>query len=363
MLSTFLDRNSNLRRTVFLVGGHVLRIKWKSGVQVEYGNVKIMLDPQSNRLSHCSVFVSHGHFDHSTAFRMDEMPKYSSQQTFDLIASFGIHPENWQPLTMGKKVVFDDVEVVPYNSGHVLGSYEFDVRTPEGNVLFTGDFNTEYTMTMKPAEPIQCDILILEATFGSPSFVFPPEDAIGKEMVDWAKKIIKSGKIPTFQADPLGNAQEIIGIFRESGIPVVTHWKVSRINRIYEAHGHKLDYVDAKTYEAQEITDSGNLVYVTPKQLDLQDHPEFVPALVSGWALWARKTAFPLSDHADFPRLIKFVEDCRPKTVLTCHGSKFSDTLAHYIEKKLGIRAYPIDLIPTSLRSENPKHQVQETLK
>jgi len=294
---------------------------------------------------------------------MDDMKKYSSRQTFDLITSFGIQPQNWQPLEMGKKVVFDDVEVVPHNSGHVLGSYEFEVKTPEGNVLFTGDFNTEYTKTMKPAEPVQCDVLVLEATFGSPSFTFPSEDEVGKEMVDWAKKVIRSRKIPSFQADPLGNAQEIISIFNESRIPVVSHWKVSRINRIYESYGYKLEYLDAKSAEAQEVIDSGNLVYVTPKQLDLQDHPEFVPALVSGWAMWAKKTAFPLSDHADFPRLIGFVEECRPKIVLTCHGSRFNDTLAHFIEQKLGIRAYPIELIPTSLRSENHGHQIQETLK
>jgi Cft2 family RNA processing exonuclease len=340
-----------------------LRVGWKSGVQIECGNVEIMLDPQNNRLSRCSVFISHGHFDHSAAFRMDDVPKYSSQQTFDLVASYGIQPRNWQPLVLGRKVIFDDVEVVSHNSGHVLGSCEFEVRTPEVNLLFTGDFNTEYTKTMKPAEPIPCDILILEATFGSPSFVFPSEDEVGKEMVDWARKIMRSGKIPTFQADPLGNAQEIIGIFNEYGIPVVTYWKVSRINRIYEAHGHKLRYLDAKSNEAQEVIDSGNFVYITPKHLDLQDRPEFVPALVSGWALWARKTAFPLSDHADFPRLIKFVEECRPKIVLTCHGSRFNDTLAHFIERKLGVRAYPIDLIPTSLRSESQKNKIRETLK
>lgn len=340
-----------------------MRVRWKGGVLVECGGVQVMFDPQNNRFSHCLVFVSHGHFDHSTAFRIDDMQKYSSQQTFDLIVSFGIQPQNWQPLEMGKKVVFDDVEVVPHNSGHVLGSYEFEVKTPEGNVLFTGDFNTEYTKTMKPAEPIQCDVLVLEATFGSPSFTFPSEDKVGKEMVNWAKKVIRSGKIPTFQADPLGNAQEIISIFNESRIPVVSHWKVSRINRIYEAHGYKLDYLDAKSNEAQEVIDSGNLIYVTPKQLDLQDHPDFVPALVSGWAMWAKKTAFPLSDHADFPRLIRFVEECRPKIVLTCHGSRFNDMLAHFIEQKLGIRAYPVDLIPTSLRSKNHKHQIQETLK
>jgi len=205
---------------------------------------------------------------------------------------------------------------------------------------------------MKPAEPVSCDILVLESTFGSPSFVFPSEESIGKEMVDWAQKIIKAGRIPTFQTDPLGNAQEVVGIFNESGLPVVTHWKVSRVNSVYEAHGHKLEYFDAKSPEADEVTSSGSSVFITPKKFDLKNRPEFVPALVSGWALWSKRTAFPLSDHADFPRLMRFVEECNPKTVLTCHGSRFNQTLAGYIERKLKIRAYPINLIPTALHSK-----------
>jgi len=326
-----------------------LRVMWKNGVSVEHKNVKIILDPQNDRSSRSPVFVTHGHFDHSAGFRMPSVPKYSSRETMELVSAYGFQAGDWQPVTIGAKALVDDIAVIPHNSGHVLGSYQFEVDTPEGNVLFSGDFNTEHTKTMKPADAVQCDILILEATFGSPDFVFPSEDLVAEEMVNWARKIMKSGRIPAFQTDPLGNAQEIIGIFNEFGIPVVTHWKVSKVSKVYEAHGHKLGYFDAKTEEANEIVHSGNFVFITPKQLDLQDHPEFVPALVSGWALWSKREAFPLSDHADFPRLMRFVEECRPKVVLTCHGSRFNETLARCVERKLGIRAYPVNLIPTSL--------------
>lgn len=328
-----------------------MRVAWENGLSVEHGDVRIMLDPQSNRLRRSPVFVSHGHFDHSAGFKIDGVKKYSSKETAEFVSSYGLQISKWEPLAPDGRVVIDDVEVIPHNSGHVLGSYEFEVVTPEGSVLFTGDFNTETTKTMKPAEAVPCDILVLESTFGSPSFVFPSEESVGKEMVDWAKKIIKSRRIPTFQTDPLGNAQEVTGIFNETGIPVVAHWKVSRASKVYEAHGHRLEYFDAKSEEADEVASSGNFVFVTPKQLNLQDHPEFVPALVSGWALWSKRMAFPLSDHADFPRLIRFVEECKPKTVLTCHGSRFNGTLARYIERRLKIRAYPINLIPTALHA------------
>jgi len=59
-------------------------------------------------------------------------------------------------------------------------------------------------------------------------------------------------------------------------------------------------------------------------------------AMVSGWALDSGSTyryrcdaAFPLSDHADFPDLLKLVELVNPKRVLTVHGfaKEFASTL------------------------------------
>jgi len=336
-----------------------LRITWNSGVQIEYGEVKIILDSKRNSVSGSAFFISHGHFDHSAAFKIKQTQKYSSKETLDIVSSFGFQPENCSPLVAGKKVMIEDVEVIPHNSGHVLGSFEYEIRTPEGTVLFTGDFNTEVTKTMKPAEPVQCDILVLEATFGSPNFVFPRIEEVSVEMIEWAKKTMKSGKIPTFQTDPLGNAQEIIGVFNEAGIPVITHWKVTRISKIYEAYGHKLEYFDSETPEAEEIKQTGDFIYITPKNLNVSD-PNFETALVSGWALWMRRTAFPLSDHADFPRLLKFVEECEPRIVLTCHGGRFDEILARYVERKMRIRAYPISLIPTRI-CRSQRRQIQAT--
>ncbi len=330
-----------------------MRVTWRGGVSIEYKDAKIILDPLNNRVDSSTVFITHAHIDHSKAFKLNNVSKFSSPETMDLASVYYPRVDKWQPLTPKGKVTVDDFEVVPHNSGHVLGSYEFEVATPDGSVLFTGDFNTEYRKTMMPAEPVECDILILEATFGSPHFVFPSEDAVARKMIDWAKETLKRGRIPTFQADSLGNAQEIIRIFNEStDIPIVTHRKVSRINEVYKSYGYKLDYIDMETSEAYKVISSREAALITPKQLNLSSQEEFVPALVSGWALWSKRKAFPLSDHADFTSLIRFVKDCNPKTVLTCHGGRFNETLARCIEMELKIRAYPIHLIPTNLVSD-----------
>lgn len=332
-----------------------MRITWNSGVQIEHKGEKVILDSKRNTKGGSAFFISHGHFDHSAAFKIREARKYSSKGTLDIVSSFGFQVENCSIIAAEKRITVGDIEVIPHNSGHVLGSFEYEIRTPEGTVLFTGDFNTEPTKTMKPAQPVQCDVLILEATFGSPNFVFPKIEEVGEEMIKWARGVMKSGRIPAFRTDPLGNAQEIISVFNDAGIPVVTHWKVTRMNRIYESYGYSLEYFDDKTAEADEIMHGGEFVYVAPKNFEVSD-PGFEAALVSGWALLMRRTSFPLSDHADFPGLMRFVEECKPRIVLTCHGGRFDETLARYIERRLHIRSYPIKLIPTRIqktRKEN----------
>jgi Cft2 family RNA processing exonuclease len=326
----------------------ILKITWKSGISIENATNEIIFDPQNKRLNQTPVLITHGHKDHSIAFKVNHISKYSTKETLDIVSSYGIEIQKWHPLTINNNISFDGFDIVPHNSGHVLGSCCFEVNTPQGTLLFTGDFNTENTKTMKPAKPILCDILIIESTFGSPNFVFPSKEWLAEEMKNWAKKILKTGKIPTFQTDSLGNAQEIICIFNEiTNIPVVTHWKVSKINKVYESHGHKLEYIDANSDEGKELISSKNMVYITPKQLKL-DTSKFVPALVSGWALWSRKKAFPLSDHADFLHLMRFIEDCHPELVLTCHGGRANQIFTKIIEKELKIRAFPINLISTS---------------
>lgn len=325
-----------------------MRIKWENGVLIEHKETKIALDPQSRSVSCRAAFITHAHVDHSRAFRVNHVFKFSSEETRNLVAVDGIKVDRWQPITLKTRTAIDDFEIIPHSSGHVLGSYEFEISTPEGTILFTGDLNTKNTRTVEPAKPVQCDVLIIESTFGSPYFVFPSDDIIIRDMVEWANKILGEDKIPVFQTDPIGNAQEIVRIFNENtDLPVITHWKITRTNRVYELYGHKMEYIDMETEDAKELISQRNAVIIVPKNLDLSSNPEYVSALVSGWALRFRRKSFPLSDHADFPSLIKFASECNPKLVLTYHGGRLNDILAKFIEKKLNVRAYPIDLIPT----------------
>ncbi|MCD6465186.1 hypothetical protein J7L27_02330 [Candidatus Bathyarchaeota archaeon] len=331
-----------------------MRIRWKSGLLIEYRGTKVIFDPQSKHPRCEFIFITHAHSDHAAAFRASYLSKFSSEETMSLVSLNGIRIRGWQPVKEKEKFKIDDIEITPHSSGHVLGSYEFEIRTPDGTVLFTGDLNTRQSRMVKPAEPVKCDVLVLDSTFGSPRFVFPSDEVIAEDMINWANKSLREGKIPVFKTDSLGNAQEIIRIFNKyTNVPVISHWRVSRINKVYEAYGHEMKYIDMKSEEAYNLISRKSAVIVAPKRFKSTHHPNFKSAIVSGWAVRLRCTSFPLSDHADFPSLINFVSECDPKIVLTYHGSSFfNNVLAKYIEKKLGIKSYPANLITTSFSSK-----------
>jgi len=325
-----------------------LRIVWESGVSIEYRENKIVFDLRARILNCKASFVTHAHVDHAYSFRLKHIPVLSSEETMKLIAVDGVKANKWQPLAINKGIKIDDIEVIPHSSGHILGSYEFEVRTSDGIILFTGDLNTREERLIEPAEPVKCDILVIETTYGSPDFIFPPDEEVAKKMINWASKILGEDKIPVFQADAIGNAQEVIKIFNENtNIPVISHWRVSKVNEVYEYYGRRIKYINFDSEEASDLISSANAVIVTPKRLSPFLNRDFVSAVVSGWAIKFGRNSFPLSDHADFPSLLDFIKCCSPKLVLTYHGGVFNEVLARYIEKKMGIRAYPIDLIPT----------------
>ncbi len=331
-----------------------LTVKWADGVAVECGDTKVIFDPQRYDPVYDKIFITHAHLDHAKGFDFQDHTKYSTEQTLDLVNVYRKKEIiNWKPVWYGRKIKIDDLEIAVHNAGHILGSAQYEVISPEGNLVYTGDLNFKDTLITKAADLVPCDILVIEATFGSPEFVFPPQEQVSIEMIQWAVNAIKNGKIPTFQADSIGNAQILIRVFNNlTTIPVITHKGVTRINRVYEAHGKNLKYIDARSEEADEITSSGKCIFVTPKlSKGFSENPDFDVAYVSGWAsrLRGKRKPFILSDHADFHQLLKYVKKSKPKLVLLCHGGRHNAIFANYINKKLGLRAHPLGLIPTTL--------------
>lgn len=321
-----------------------LKVRQLGGILVEYGDQGVMLDPTRNSHSF-PTFVTHAHADHASAFKHPERMKYATQETYDLLEAMGWKRlDGLNKVKVGDNIKLDDIEVTVHNSGHVLGSVQYEVNTPEGSVLYTGDLCTEDTFTMEPATPVKCDMMVIETTFGSPMFQFPKREDVAVEVYQWAVNTAIQGRVPTFKTDSIGNAQEVISILNQyTNLPVVTNKSATRVTDLYRKFGYNLDSVDAESDEGQELLESGKCALITPKgSKPKQDNLDI--ALASGWAtiMGRKRIAFPLSDHADYKGLMNHIRKCKPKRVLTFHGGNFTKDFHNHVRKRLGIAASPL---------------------
>lgn len=324
-----------------------MRIRYEDGIYVEGEGVSIAMDSSKMPRSQMAL-VTHAHWDHSKAFGFNGLTKASTEATLEFMKVSGGNISRWTRIEVGQSLEVGGFRIEAHNAGHILGSVQYELRSSDYAVVYTGDLNLEDTLVSRAAEPISCDILLIEATYGHPSHARPSREAIINAMVEWSIRTIRKGFVPVLYADGLGNSQELISIFnRYTKIPVVVHDKIAKFSRIYKAHGFPLEFFEAKGL-GEEGLDRSDHILLMPKRAKFKPTGRHKPALVSGWGDIGGfgMEAFPLSDHADFGSLMRYVEESSPDLVLTVHGGAYDWVLAKAIESVFGIRARPLRIGP-----------------
>jgi putative mRNA 3-end processing factor len=232
-----------------------------------------------------------------------------------------------------------------FSAGHVLGSAQLRVTRNEVAVGYTGDLCTEPTHAADRADVMPCDVLVMESTFGLPRYVFPPKEETLAAIRRFVDDALSDGVTPVLLGYALGKAQEILKFLSDAGYPCRAHPVVHAVNRVYEAHGVALPNVRALGPEGPERGE----VVVAPPHLARSPAMRGVgkrrTAILTGWAIdggrWFRgvDAAFPLSDHADFPSLVRYAKATGAGRVFTVHGH--ADALAAALRKE-GVRSEPL---------------------
>jgi len=321
-----------------------VKILKSGGVGIEVDGVRIWFD--SPRYGEAR-FISHAHLDHISGIRR----AYATPETISILEAIGRRGE-WKRIYYRLKLdLGNSVRISALPSGHVLGSSQFLVETEEGRVIYTGDLNVYDSIILRGGEPVEAEKLVIEATYGSPFYVFPSRERIYAEIVRWILRTVKEGSIPAFRVYALGKSQEIIKIVNTYlGLPVVVSWAVARISEKHLEHGIKLDYLPANDTEGLEVLRQGECIYVSSERTSLPTGKRVKWAMATGWALRFRypsyDAAFPLSGHSDYPGLLKYVEESKPKEVHVIHGyvEEFSRQL-----KRRGFNAKPLREPQTTL--------------
>lgn len=300
-----------------------LRIIAGNRIGISFNNSKILLDP---KVSDFISFVSHAHSDHSP-FQIFKEP-IATFATNNLIKVRNPYFES-KVVKENEWINFNNFEAKLVSSGHMLGATQIIIQTKDFKIVYTSDVKLNPSLTSKKIKIEDCDILILEATYGDPFFKFPDYEELKNDFLHWVENNLKKGNRIDLGAYQVGKAQEIIKLLNKNNIIPKVSSTIKKYCEVYNYFGIKLKYSD----ESQ--------VFIKPiSSLNFNSRISKACAL-SGWCLTKRyKFGFPISDHCDFYQLINLVEEIKPKLVLTVHG--FSKKLSKEINKRLKIRSYPL---------------------
>ena len=314
----------------------MIEVRYERGVYLP--NQDVWLDPWEAKPF---AFVSHAHSDHIAPH--DEI--IVSERTARLMQARLPGQRREHILNFGEKKTIRGLDITLIPAGHIFGSAQFFLETAEGSLLYTGDFKLRPGRSAEPAEWRQADTLIMETTFGLPRYRFPPTAEIVDQIVAFCRDAIEAGAVPVLLGYSLGKAQEILCALSGAGLKPMLHGTVHRMTRIYEQFGQ--EFCDYERYNANAV--AGKVLICPPstnRSRMLEKIKEKRVAMISGWAVepsaiyrYQVDAAFPLSDHADYTDLIRYVELVKPERVLTLHG--FAAEFARDLRER-GIEAWAL---------------------
>ncbi|MBU0635829.1 MBL fold metallo-hydrolase [Candidatus Micrarchaeota archaeon] len=316
-----------------------MRIFLDSGIRIQQNGQLLAIDSKNSKKKADAVLISHAHSDH---YSTGKQPALTTPETLALIQNNRPSFNGCKTISLHHKKKLGKSTVCFHNAGHILGSGLVHVES-EKNILVTSDFNPVESILFSAAQPMPCDVLVIETTFGLPQYSFPDREKVHEEMGNWIKQNVKHKRFVVLAGYATGKAQELTKICNEfaNEIPLV-HEKVFSTNKVYEKFGKKL----GKYIELNHNLQDGNVLIMPPSlfdknlipALEFALHKKIVSAFASGWGHRSGfDKVFPLSDHADYNGLLKFVKQCEPKQVYSIHG--FAREFAHAVQRKLKIPA------------------------
>ena len=296
---------------------------------LHFPRLRLWFDAHRRRRAGELVFVSHAHSDHTA--RHAEVLLSAPTQKLMAARLGGRRQEHVLPfgdrcdLREERFGVPREAHATLLPAGHILGSAMIRLEADGESLLYTGDFKLRAGFFAEPCTPAAADVLVMETTFGRPRYVFPPADETRAAVADFCRRTLAESQVPVLLGYSLGKAQEIQRALGSCGFPTMVHDSIARLNAVYTELGHPVP----ETVPWNPARAAGHVVLAPPGAAlaALRRAQAVRVAVLTGWALdpgcrfrHGADAAFPLSDHADYPDLLAFVEKVAPRRIYTLHG-------------------------------------------
>lgn len=305
------------------------------------------------------ALLTHAHADHARR----GSKRYVASRTSLPLLEHRLAGAPVEGLAYGERRRFGEVVVSLHPAGHMLGSTQIRV---EGEVagkrevwVVTGDFKRAPDPSCTEFEPLRCDVLISEATFGLPIYRWRPAEAVFDEMLAWWRHNADAGRCALLCCYAAGKAQRILVELGRRGVAferVFVHGAIEPGNAAYRASGipvpHVQGVIDKGRGKKREQDFAGALVLAPPAALRSvwsRRLGEFEAAFASGWTRlrgyrrrYGYARGFELSDHADWPALLRTIGESGAREVRLTHG--YASELARWLAEQ-GTRASVLETI------------------
>ena len=281
-------------------------------------------------------------------------------------------------------------------AGHIPGAAMLEIETPNARILWTGDIDTRDSPNALGAQPVECDILCMESTYGGRKHN-PREEEEGR-LVSRVLEVVSRGGTALIPAFASGRGQDVLRIL---------HREVPSLNVHYDGMGTRVtkewlscrdllrdgDRMEAayrwskrvsgksdrrKALDADVIVTTSGMLDGGPAiwYLNRLRHDSTSAILLTGYQadgsggrklldegkipIFGNLTRIPLeiekfdlSNHADHEDLISFARECSPQDTILFHGDHdsckaISEDIAEETKVHIPSNNEPV-FIPTSV--------------
>nr|WP_227028193.1 ligase-associated DNA damage response exonuclease [Corallococcus soli] len=293
------------------------------------------------------ALVTHAHGDHARS---------GSQRYLAARAGLGLLQRRLgadsviDTLEYGEKLTVGDTTVSFHPAGHVLGSAQIRIEHQGEVWVVSGDYKRTPDPTCAPFEVVRCHTFITEATFGLPIYRWDDPRLVAEDILRWWDANRAAGRSAVLFCYALGKAQRLLAeLGKLTDRPAYVHGAVNGLVTAYREAGVEMLPTQLVSETEKGTSFAGALVLAPPSaggSTWMRRFGEAETAFASGWMRVRGNRrrrgfdrGFVLSDHADWPDLLRTVADTQAEKVLVTHGQ--TDSLSHYLRER-GVDAWPL---------------------
>ena len=267
-----------------------------------------------------------------------------------------------ESIPYGHQIELGDSRLSFHPAGHVLGSAQVRIESKAGVWVVAGDYKRAADPTCPPFEPVRCDVFITESTFGLPIYRWDPGESVIADLAAWWNANRDAGRTSVLFCYSIGKAQRLLAeLMRITDRTIYVHGMMLGMIDTYRQSGVAMLPVApvierAGRGRAHSPSFAGELVLAplsargTPWMRRLGDISDaFASGLMRVRGVRRQRgydRGFVLSDHADWPALLRTIEETGADRVLATHGH--AEPLARYLRE----RGYDSGVIRTAWEGE-----------